>query len=70
MAMLRRTCPGCNGSGQVSCFKGESRFLLSQEDCPECGGMGFLISDEDGPSQKDDEADGSGTATPGKPEKA
>jgi len=32
--------------------------------------MGFLISDEDGPSQKDDEADGSGTATPGKPEKA
>lgn len=36
-------CPICNGSGQVSFFKGVSRFLLSNEDCPECLGMGFVI---------------------------
>jgi len=33
-------CPVCGGSGQVSFFKGESRFLLSVEECSECAGTG------------------------------
>lgn len=38
----REPCPGCGGSGQISFFKGVSRFLLSCEECPECAGLGFL----------------------------
>ena len=38
----RRECPGCGGSGQISYFQGESRFLLTTEECPECLGTGFL----------------------------
>ena len=41
------TCEICNGSGQISYFKGESRFLLSWEECPECSGMGFKIAPDD-----------------------
>ena len=36
-------CPGCNGSGQISFFQGESRFLLTMEECPECCGTGILM---------------------------
>lgn len=39
-------CPGCGGSGQISYFKGVSRFLLSCEECPECAGLGFQINPE------------------------
>ena len=39
---MKKTCEICDGSGQISFFKGVSRFLLSWEDCPECGGMGFV----------------------------
>ena len=46
MADKKTTCILCNGSGQVSYFKGVSRFLLSEEDCPECGGTGFVFADE------------------------
>ncbi|MGX9727509.1 MAG: hypothetical protein ACTFAK_09390 [Candidatus Electronema sp. VV] len=34
-------CPACGGSGQLSSFKGESRFLLSVEECPLCCGTGL-----------------------------
>jgi len=34
-------CPVCGGSGQISFFQGESRFLLTMEECPECNGTGF-----------------------------
>ena len=53
----RKTCTNCNGSGQVSFFKGESRFILSWEDCPECAGMGFVIPVEDPPLQDNDEGE-------------
>ena len=33
----RKVCDICGGTGQVSYFKGVSRFLLSHEECPECG---------------------------------
>jgi len=42
----REVCPGCGGSGQVSYFKGVSRFLLSCEECPECAGLGFRLDPE------------------------
>ncbi|NTV13653.1 MAG: hypothetical protein HGA96_06965 [Desulfobulbaceae bacterium] len=42
----REPCPGCGGSGQVSFFKGVSRFLLSCEECPECAGLGFRLDSE------------------------
>lgn len=36
-------CPGCGGSGQTSYFAGESRFMLTWEDCPDCSGTGVLL---------------------------
>ncbi len=40
---MKKECEFCAGSGQVSYFKGVSRFLLSVEDCPECCGLGFIV---------------------------
>jgi len=39
---VNKPCPSCGGSGQISFFLGVSRFLLSNEECPECAGLGFL----------------------------
>ena len=41
---MKKACEICNGSGQVSYFKGVSRFLVSWEECPECAGLGYKIS--------------------------
>jgi DnaJ-class molecular chaperone len=38
-------CPGCGGSGQTSYFGGESRFMLTWEDCPDCCGTGVQLDD-------------------------
>jgi len=38
---MKQICLNCNGTGQISFFKGVSRFLLSCEECPECAGLGF-----------------------------
>ncbi len=46
-----KICDICQGSGEVSFFKGESRFLISQETCPACNGSGFS-SDEDNTTKK------------------
>jgi DnaJ-class molecular chaperone len=42
-----RTCGICGGTGQVSYFKGASRFLLSTEECEECAGTGFKLDAAD-----------------------
>lgn len=42
----KKTCDTCGGSGQISYFKGVSRFLLSIEDCPACFGLGYMMEDE------------------------
>ncbi|MGW8194438.1 MAG: hypothetical protein ACWGOX_09255, partial [Desulforhopalus sp.] len=43
-------CPWCNGSGQTSFFSGESRFMFTWEDCPDCSGTGVVVDrDEDTP---------------------
>jgi hypothetical protein len=41
-AEQRFSCPACGGSGQLNFFKGESRFLLSVEECPTCCGFGYV----------------------------
>jgi DnaJ-class molecular chaperone len=38
-------CPTCGGSGQISFFQGESRFLLTDAECPACCGLGYLLDD-------------------------
>ena len=40
---MKKECDICGGAGQVSFFKGVSRFLLSWEECPECNGIGYTI---------------------------
>jgi DnaJ-class molecular chaperone len=39
----RKTCDFCGGSGQLSFFKGASRFLLSTEECDACAGTGYRL---------------------------
>ena len=39
-------CPSCGGTGQLQFFKGESRFLLSEEECPACCGLGYLLEED------------------------
>ena len=40
----RKTCDACGGTGQLSYFKGVSRFLLSTEECIECAGTGYQLN--------------------------
>lgn len=58
MASDRITCDFCNGSGETSSFKGESRFLLTTEECPVCGGMGFVIPEDGAAPPNDDDRSG------------
>jgi len=37
-------CPLCNGIGEIPSFKGVSRFVLSRDECPACGGTGLDLS--------------------------
>lgn len=55
---MKKECPSCGGSGQISFFKGVSRFLLSTEDCPECSGLGFIIDEEDDHGSDGQDKDG------------
>jgi DnaJ-class molecular chaperone len=41
---MKKLCESCGGSGQISYFKGVSRFLLSTEECPECSGLGYIFT--------------------------
>ncbi|SHO42909.1 hypothetical protein [Desulfopila aestuarii] len=38
----RITCNGCGGSGQISFFRGVSRFVMDWDDCPDCLGTGYI----------------------------
>lgn len=49
---MKKPCETCGGSGQINFFKGVSRFLLSMEECPECGGLGFTFSPEGSPEKE------------------
>ena len=50
---MEKTCESCGGTGQVSYFKGVSRFLLSTEECPECAGLGRILSEDEGDASGD-----------------
>jgi DnaJ-class molecular chaperone len=39
----KKICDSCGGAGQVSFFKGVSRFLLSTKECGACAGTGFQL---------------------------
>ncbi|PIE56487.1 MAG: hypothetical protein CSA34_04080 [Desulfobulbus propionicus] len=46
-ATAAQPCATCGGTGHVNLFRGESRFLLSVEECLLCNGTGIepLMSD-------------------------
>ena len=52
-------CPSCAGTGQLNFFKGESRFLLSVEECPACCGFGY-VQKEKAEESREKENDKSG----------
>lgn len=53
MATEKIPCPACHGTGQWTFFGGVSRFFFTVEECPECGGLGFLLpADETAPKKK------------------
>ena len=54
---MKKICEMCSGTGQISFFKGVSRFLLSVEDCPECGGLGYMISSDEGSGAEEKNVD-------------
>lgn len=39
---MNKPCEACDGSGQITFFQGASRFLMSWEECPVCGGLGSI----------------------------
>lgn len=47
-------CIGCNGSGQTASFGGESRFMFTWEDCPDCCGTGVQLDNADIESPPED----------------
>ncbi len=43
----QKTCEGCGGSGQISFFRGVSRFVMDWDDCPDCLGTGYIEEPDD-----------------------
>ncbi|MBM9613954.1 hypothetical protein JWJ90_06575 [Desulfobulbus rhabdoformis] len=50
MAEEKKVCPTCGGSGEIGYFAGESRFFITQEECPNCCGIGYILEEEGEPS--------------------
>jgi len=46
----KEPCQACGGNGQLNFFGGESRFLLTAEECPHCNGFGYILQNTE-PSQ-------------------
>ena len=44
----RPVCPNCGGTGNLSTFRGESRFMFTHEECPFCFGFGYVPEEENG----------------------
>ncbi len=38
---MKKVCDSCGGSGQIGFFQGESRFVISWDECLECNGTGM-----------------------------
>lgn len=54
---MQKQCPACGGTGQISYFQGESRFLLTSEECPDCMGTGIEQEEKNPEQEKSDEQD-------------
>lgn len=57
-----KTCEACNGAGQISFFQGVSRFFITWEECPLCGGLGHIPTES--PEQEDGHAESPDATTP------
>lgn len=55
---MRKPCATCGGTGQIGYFQGESRFLLTWEECPCCCGTGMNETQANG--QEKNEIPGTG----------
>lgn len=44
---MKKECQSCGGTGQIRFFQGVSRFLLTEEECPECAGLGYVVADNE-----------------------
>lgn len=42
----KQVCNTCGGSGEIGYFQGESRFVVTREECPACCGFGYVLKDE------------------------
>lgn len=53
---IKQPCEFCNGTGQISYFQGESRFLLTHDECQDCNGTGLSEKDsvDDTSADQDD----------------
>ena len=47
---MQIVCNECHGTGQLRYFKGESRFVLSHDECPACAGLGFIEAPDTNPN--------------------
>ena len=63
---MKKTCEICHGTGQLSSFRGVSRFLLSWEECPQCSGLGYTIT---GGASEEDQRKSKSTGEKGQPKK-
>ncbi len=42
----KKVCDTCGGTGDIGFFQGESRFMLTREECPACCGLGHILLDD------------------------
>jgi DnaJ-class molecular chaperone len=55
---MTKPCELCHGTGQRCYFGGESRFVLTWQDCPECFGTGEVPDQpEPSPDRRSDAPD-------------
>lgn len=66
---MKKVCEICDGTGQISYFKGVSRFLISWEECPECAGLGYRIIADGDDNRAESKKGRSGKRSPKKSKK-
>ncbi len=52
--MKNKSCEGCGGTGQTGFFAGESRFVITWDECPDCCGTGVIIASKNDTTEKKD----------------
>lgn len=59
---MKKVCDSCGGSGQIGFFQGESRFIITWDECLECNGTG--MQDDENDEKNDDTSPCSGKQNP------